>query len=224
VNRLYHLARQIMLRRKRRLVEGMLPAHARTLLDVGCGTGYFLKHMQDHGWQVQGIEPEARAREYARQRFQLRVEPPEQLFALPEAGFHAITLWHVLEHIHRLQDYLRRIGELLNEEGRLFVALPNHTSFDGEYYREFWAAYDVPRHLWHFSPGAFTGLMKKHGFEMVQYRPMPLDGFYVSILSETYRGRSLPLLRGGWTGWRSFLRTLKDPRAGSSILYILKKR
>ena len=60
-------------------------------------------------------------------------------------------------------------------------------------YKEMWGAYDVPRHLWHFSPSVMQQFGAKHDFILCERHPMPFDAFYVSMLSEKYRKKCFPV-------------------------------
>ncbi|GAB4409042.1 MAG: methyltransferase domain-containing protein [Bacteroidia bacterium] len=223
VSQLYQFVRRITLRQKRRLVEGIVGNQPGRLLDIGCGTGDFLGEMKRHGWQVQGLEPDAGAAEQARTRFAISVGEPDDLFSL-EGSFTVVSMWHVLEHVHRLHAYLDRIGEVLDRAGVFLVAVPNYQSFDADRYTTHWAAYDVPRHLYHFTPHAMRHLLDAHGFEVTAIRAMPFDAFYVSLLSEKYRTGRLRLLAGFWTGLRSWLQARHRADRASAVLYIVRHK
>ena len=176
INKLYHFFRKIMLRRKVRLVQ-RFANNKNSLLDIGCGTGYFLHAAAADGFEVMGIEKSRTAKEHAISHFKLHVE--EDLSHINTHNpFQVITLWHVLEHIENLNQSIEKIHTLLAEQGTLIVALPNHHSHDAAKYGKYWAAYDVPRHLWHFHPETVHLLMKKHGFKIVEQQTMPLDALH----------------------------------------------
>jgi 2-polyprenyl-3-methyl-5-hydroxy-6-metoxy-1,4-benzoquinol methylase len=101
--------------------------------------------------------------------------------------FDAITMWHVLEHVHDLSAYIQQLKSILRDNGKILIAVPNYTSLDAKIYQQYWAAYDVPRHLYHFSPRSVQMLMEKHGLKIIQYKPMWYDSFYISLLSSKYR-------------------------------------
>ena len=221
INWVYHWVRRIMLGRKTRLsVKGWKNGN---LLDVGCGTGYFAASVKRKGWNVIGIEPSETAAEAARSKFGIEVIAPEKLSKLPHNHFNTITLWHVLEHLEDLNETMTLFSKLLHEEGKLIIALPNINSFDVAKYRAFWAAYDVPRHIWHFSPDAFQRLAQKHNYAITAIKPMPFDAFYISILSEKYKNRKFPLLRGIFTGIAAYAISLFNKRKSSSLIYVLRK-
>jgi 2-polyprenyl-3-methyl-5-hydroxy-6-metoxy-1,4-benzoquinol methylase len=223
VNRLYHMARQWMLNSKRKMAVNS--ASSSTLLDVGSGTGYFLQHMLNHGYQVLGVEVDEGARSFAQQQFGLDVRTPDELTQGKITGpFGLISMWHVLEHVHDPKLYLTRLYQLLEPGGLLLIAVPNYTSLDAQHYRGHWAAYDVPRHLWHFSPKAMTRLVDEMGFKVIQKKRLPLDPFYVALLSEKYLKRGVmayPL--GAWIGLRSTFKSWMNTDRSSSIVYFLKK-
>jgi SAM-dependent methyltransferase len=193
------------------------------LADIGAGTGHFAKYMQDHGWQVTGLEPDETARKVALEKLDLTLLPLEKLASLKPHSFDVITLWHVLEHVQDLDGYLEHFRSILLPDGVLIIAVPNHTSVDAKHYKLQWAAYDVPRHLWHFSPGSMERLLAKHGFGINGKKAMPLDGFYVSMLSEKYsQNQVLGTVTAFINGWRSYRAGKKTVDKASSIIYIAK--
>jgi len=193
------------------------------LLDVGAGTGAFASTMQKNGWNVTALEPDATARANAEKDFNITLQPSENLFSLKDESFDAITLWHVLEHVHNLHNYINKFYSLLKEDGVLIIAVPNYTSYDANEYESAWAAYDVPRHLYHFSPKSMKTLLGKHKFKLKKYKPMWFDSYYISLLSEKYlTGKSNPL-KAFISGTISNLHTLKSKQKSSSIIYIAQK-
>lgn len=222
VNRLYHSVRKITMRSKQNWVKAATGLKTGTLLDIGCGTGAFLHYMKQIGWDVTGLEPDDIARNNAKTLYGIEPLPSAELFSLPTQQYDAITMWHVLEHVHALHDYLRQIRTLLKPEGALIIAVPNYTSPDAEHYQELWAAYDVPRHLYHFSPDSMEALLKQHKIRIVRKHPMVFDGFYVSLLSEKYKTGGNGLLKGFWNGFRSYRKGLKDVNRCSSVVYECK--
>ena len=221
VNRLYHIVRRRTLKTKQSLIESVSGAKTGWLLDVGAGTGAFLHHMKEQGWQVDGLEPDPAARERAASQYQLNLLPPEHLWQLPEGSMDIITLWHVLEHVHRLQDYMQQLKKLLKPRGHLLIAVPNYTSRDAAKYGAAWAAYDVPRHLYHFSPEAMKQLIQKHGLRLKAIQPMWFDSFYVSMLSEQYKTGKQNVIKGGIAGLLSNCTTLFNRERCSSLIYII---
>jgi len=223
INRLYHVSRNFMLSRKRKLIERENNSNSKELLDIGSGSGYFLNHMKKHGWRVTGIEKDKGAREFSKQTFHLDVYNADHLFKLPEKQYSIVTLWHVLEHMRNPEKVMSNIHKILTDDGILILALPNYTSFDAKHYQSFWAAYDVPRHLWHFSPASVQKLSERSGFQIIRKKRMPLDAFYVSILSEKYkRNGKGHIVPGFFIGLISWIRSLFNINASSSIISILK--
>ncbi|MCU0461913.1 MAG: class I SAM-dependent methyltransferase [Bacteroidales bacterium] len=221
---LYKISREFMLKRKRRLVERETGLKRGKLLDTGSGTGHFLNQMKQAGWEVNGIEINKKAREYAASSFGLDVISPDKISSLSSKSFDCITLWHVLEHFEDPFRYFSEISRLLTDGGVCITALPNSNSFDAEHYNKFWAAYDVPRHIWHFSPFTFQLFAQKAGFKIRSIKSLPLDVFYISILSEKYMGTWLYFITGIITGkWFWFLSLFKKEKS-SSLIYILKKK
>jgi SAM-dependent methyltransferase len=218
ISRLYHDVRTYTLKKKIELVSKHVSRG--TILDYGCGTGMFLKVCKDKGWNSFGLEPDSGA---------ARIGIDNGLTVLSNKGeitsslkFDAITLWHVLEHVTDLDDTLNFFNLKLNHGGVLIIAVPNHRSFDGQHYKEFWAAYDVPRHLYHFDKETMEKLLLRFGFKLVETRPMKFDSFYVSMLSEKYMTGSIKYLRAFYNGLRSNLQA-KAAQDYSSVIYVFKK-
>lgn len=224
VNSVYHAVRRYMLGSKRRLIEKVTSLKAGRILDVGTGTGFFLNEMKENGWQVTGTEKNSEARDFAQKEFGLNNLPSEELFALDENSFDVITLWHVLEHIHQLSENMKAFNRLLNNKGKLIIAVPNSDSYDAKHYKSYWAAYDVPRHIWHFTPKQMKLLGEKHGFALKSLHSMPFDSFYVSMLSEKYKKSKFGLLKGMFYGKISWLNSVFSPAKCSSVIYVFEKK
>ncbi len=222
VNRLYHQVRAITLNTKRRMVQAATRRSTGTLLDLGCGTGAFLHVMEKAGWHVTGLEPDPGAREKAASLYGLRIQPIEALAHLEPASFNAITLWHVLEHVHDLGEYIEQCKRLLVPGGAILIAVPNYLSLDAQHYGSSWAAYDVPRHLYHFSPRSMERLLDKHHLESVSKLQMWFDSFYVSMLSERYATGHNRTAAAVWTGLRSNLRAIRNAENCSSVIYVAR--
>lgn len=222
VNRLYHQARKITLNQKRSLVESVTGLKNGNLLDVGAGTGFFVDTMRKAGWKVTGLEPDETARARAGE-MNILLNESTDLFKLPPASFDVITMWHVLEHVHDLHGYLKQLKTLLQENGKLIIAVPNYTSADAGIYKEYWAAYDVPRHLYHFSPKSMELLLNRHGFKLRSMHPQWFDSFYVSMLSEQYRTGKSNIIGGAWNGLRSNLQAIAARNKCSSVIYVAGK-
>ena len=221
INSLYHRVRKRTLHSKRKNVEKFTKLSTGTILDIGAGTGAFLSTMDKAGWNVTGIEPDEIARENAKKLYGLSLQTPQELFNLPPQSFDAITMWHVLEHVHDLHNYIDQFKKLLKPTGCLFVAVPNYTCYDEKVYKEFWAAYDVPRHLYHFSPRSITQLLLQHGLQLKDIKPMWYDSIYVSMLSEKYKSGKNNFLNAIWTGSVSNWRALFNKETCSSLIYIV---
>jgi len=221
VNRLYHIVRRQTLSDKLRLIITASRLKKGRLLDIGAGTGAFAAYMQEHGWETAGLEPDDAARERARAVHGLSLQPVEDLYSLPAESFDVITLWHVLEHVHALHPYLEQLKKLLKKGGRIFIAVPNYTSYDARKYGPFWAAYDVPRHLYHFSPDAMERLLAGHDLHLQATQPMWYDSFYISMLSEKYRKGNV--IRAFIIGALSNLKAFVDKSKSSSVVYVVGK-
>jgi len=222
VNRLYHMVRRQTLSDKYRLVASATRKRQGKLLDIGAGTGAFVGYMQKEGWEVTGLEPDETARERARTDNAVQLLDTDQLFQLPPDSFDAITLWHVMEHVHALHPYVEQLKTLVRRNGRIFIAVPNYTSYDARVYGENWAAYDVPRHLYHFSPDAMATLLEAHGLQLQYSQPMWYDAIYISMLSEKYRGHG-GAVRAVFNGMSSNVRAFIDKSKCSSLIYVVAR-
>ena len=221
INRLYHAAREHMLKKKYKWVRQVAGIEKGTILDVGAGTGHFAHFMQTKGWQVTALEPDSRARLVASEKLGIDLQPLESLASQGAQTFDVITLWHVLEHVHDLAGYMDHFRTILKQGGVLIIAVPNYTSKDAKKYGARWAAYDVPRHLWHFSPASMEKLMTNHQFRLTQKIPMHLDAFYVSMLSEKYCGNDVFGSIGGlFSGFQTMMAAGKNVDQASSVIYI----
>jgi 2-polyprenyl-3-methyl-5-hydroxy-6-metoxy-1,4-benzoquinol methylase len=218
----YKIARNIALRNKLSLVRKY--AKGKRLLDVGCGTGEFLAFCGRNGFDVKGIEPNEKARNFSKTRLQLETMSSFESFDPLREKFDCITMWHVLEHVHDLDGYLENIRALLAEDGTLIVAVPNSDSTDAKHYKEFWAAWDVPRHIYHFTRESMQRLAEIAGFEIREILPQKMDSYYVSMLSEKYRHGSNRHLSAFIQGLRSNLAAGKDNRGHSSLIFILSRK
>lgn len=222
INSLYKKARTYTLQWKLKLVQKESSLQTGRLLDIGAGTGAFLNTIKDAGWNGSGLEPDAGARKVAKDNYGLELQSPELLFALPKNQFDVITMWHVLEHVHRLHEYIEQIKQVLKPQGVALIAVPNYTSKDARHYKQFWAAYDVPRHLYHFSPKAIRMLVQAHGLKVADTVPMKLDAFYIAMLSEQYKNGKGNLPAALWNGLQSNLYGAMHKEAYSSLVYVLR--
>ena len=228
INRLYHFFRKQMLKKKVNLVSKQVVSRQKDnihLLDIGSGTGYFLNAAKEKGYTVTGIEKDNNAREYAVSNFELDIKDEQSLWSIENESFDVITLWHVLEHMENLNEVVAKIKSILKPDGVVILALPNHNSYDAKKYKGYWAAYDVPRHLWHFTPDTVEKLLGKHHFNIIKQNTMPLDAFYISMLSEKYKGSGslMQYIKGFTVGVTGYMRSLSDINNSSSVIYIAKK-
>ena len=219
VNLLYKAIRQFTLKRKISLIKKF---GGNKLLDIGCGTGKFLEEALKNGFEINGVETDVTAR--ANQSYLIDNQIFNSINAVPKSTkFDLITLWHVLEHIHHLQDQFENISELLKPNGFIFIAVPNPDSWDAHHYQEFWAGWDVPRHLYHFKKSNVKQLLERHNISLIDTLPMKFDSFYVAMLSEKYKGQPFinQLIRGFINGIRSNFKAVN--KNYSSIIYIGQK-
>ncbi len=220
INSIYRTVRNYTLGSKLRLIERLNGGEGK-LLDVGCGTGSFLESCKSNGWKITGVETDATVRTLAQEK--LRIQIHQDLSEIPDSeSFDIITLWHVLEHIPNLNDAVNRLSMLLAPNGILLIAVPNSNSYDASYFKEYWAAYDVPRHLHHFTPSTIEKLFNKYKLQLVETKPMVFDAFYIAMLSTRYQTGRTNYIKSLQVGIRSNTRARKTGDS-SSLIYIIKK-
>ena len=221
IPKVYERVKSINLKHKYRLAtSGMQPGK---LLDIGCGVGDFLHTAEMHGWECIGVEPSEDAKTIAQKRMKGMIITSEELESFSDGAFDVITMWHVLEHVDDLKWQVAQLQRLVKPSGRVIIALPNYKSYDGQFYKEHWAAYDVPRHLNHFNRITLSKIFKTSGLELVKMDKLKWDAYYISYLSEQYRHHSLPLVRGLYRG---FISNCKARRSGewSSLVYVFERK
>ncbi len=217
VNKLYHLVRTRTLKKKLNLVRSYVSRG--TILDYGCGTGMFLNVCKKAGWETYGMEPDDEARKIASEaNLNLFSDKARINTYITDKKFNVISLWHVLEHVTDMEETLSFFKNRLDKNGVLIIAVPNHVSFDATHYGEYWAAYDVPRHLHHFEKKTIKKLVEGKGFRLRETLPMKFDSYYVSLLSEKYKSQKTNLLKAFFVGLRSNLTANHD--SYSSSIYV----
>ncbi|WP_242921654.1 class I SAM-dependent methyltransferase [Pontibacter liquoris] len=221
INRAYHVVRSITTKQKVELINRHAAGKG-SVLDYGCGTGVFLAACKKDGWEVRGIEPNERARQVA------TAETGENIAAsledLSGEKFDVITLWHVLEHVHTLNETVDALIASLQDNGTLIIAVPNADSHDAKEYRENWAAYDVPRHLYHFTQPTMKRFLKKHRMVLEEVLPMKFDAYYVSMLSEKHKDGKTKMLASVLNGYKSNSHAEKNGNDYSSLIFVAKKK
>ncbi|WP_430614686.1 class I SAM-dependent methyltransferase [Flavobacterium sp. JP2137] len=190
------------------------------LLDIGAGTGDFLVEAKRQGWDIVGFEPHQKAQQFWKEK---QLTAVGNLDDIEAASLDVVTMWHVLEHVYDLEEQLTTLARILKKDGVLIVAVPNCESFDAKHYGAYWAAYDVPRHLWHFSQTAMEKLMTAFDFQIVKKHPMYFDSFYVSLLSEKYQTGKMNFVKAFYIGLKSNWKAKKNFQY-SSIIYEIKKK
>ena len=216
-DKIYQAVKNFMLLQKLKWIRKV--SKGNNLLDIGAGTGDFLVTAKKKEWNVAGVEPNTQARKLAQEK---GIELKEDLTQFKDASFDVISMWHVLEHVPDLDSQIENLARLLKPNGVAVIAVPNFKSFDAKHYRKFWAAYDVPRHLWHFSQQGITELFKKHNFKKIQTKPLVFDSFYVSLLSEKNKTGQPNMLRAFKVGLQSNLKA-QNTSEYSSLVYFFQK-
>ena len=191
-------------------------------LDIGCGVGDFLHTMEQHGWDCTGVEPSEDAKVIAKKRIKGQLLSSEEQENLPDSSFDLITMWHVLEHVDDIRWQIQQLHRLCKPSGRIIIALPNYKSYDGQYYKAEWAAYDVPRHLNHFNKETLIKILEESGLRHVKTEKLVWDAYYISYMSEKYRKHSIPLLRGAFRGLVSNCKARKTGE-WSSLVYVFER-
>ncbi|WCM41242.1 class I SAM-dependent methyltransferase [Flavobacterium sp. CBA20B-1] len=218
--KMYQLVKNHTIKSKWNLISNVTNRSYLNVLDIGCGTGDFLKYgIQELAVNGVGVEPNETARGIAQSK---KMDVFNSIDEIPAEKFDVITLWHVLEHVTDLNIYFQFFSERLTENGTLVIAVPNFKSFDAKHYKQHWAAWDVPRHLWHFSKISIKKLAEEHQFKLIHIKPMYFDSFYVSLLSEEYKTGSKNILKAFYIGLLSNLKGFFS-KEYSSHIYILKK-
>jgi SAM-dependent methyltransferase len=218
---LYQTVRNFTTKSKAKLVQRL--AKGKNILDIGCATGEFLIACKQKGFKVFGVEPNEKAREIALENHNLVINDLAFLDEAASNSFDIITMWHVLEHVHDINKRMEQVFRLLRDDGTAIIALPNYESHDAVYYKESWAAYDVPRHLFHFNKSSFETLAQNNGFQVREILPMEFDSYYVSLLSEKYLNGKGSLVKAIFRGFLSNLKARRNNNQHSSLIYIISK-
>ena len=222
INILYKLVRTYTLKVKINWINKYVKNKGR-LLDYGCGTGYFLNKASNNGWEAVGVEPNENASRIATENKKVKVYP--SIAELDnENKFDAITLFHVLEHVHDLRPTIELLLKKLKKRGTLFLAVPNNASFDAIQYKENWAALDVPRHLYHFTQETMAKLAEEYDLRLVDTVPMKFDSYYVSILSDKITNSGNNIIKSLISGYKSNKNAKNNNNNYSSLLFILRKK
>lgn len=214
--KMYHLVKSYSLKKKVGIINSYHPEKG-SLLDIGAGTGDFLVTAKAQGWQTTGIEPNENAKKLAISKgisFQNNIE------SIENQQFDVITMWHVMEHVPDVTHQIKELKRLLKPNGTIIIAVPNYKSYDAQHYGIFWAAYDVPRHLWHFSKTSIEKLVSRENMKLVKTLPMVFDSFYVSLLSEKYKTGNMNFFKAFWIGFRSNFRAMSTKEYSSHIYVI----
>ena len=219
INKVYHLVRSYQFLKKKKVIQISSNMKKGKILDIGCGSGDFLKYMDSSGWDADGIETDEGARIIAEKKLGRKIE--ENLDLLREENkYDVISMWHVLEHVYDVENYLKKVNKLLKKSGVLVVGVPNCASYDAKKYKGNWVAYDLPIHLSHFRKKNIEALAKKSSFKLKEIKPLFFDAYYIGMLSAKKLGSSI--VSGFFHG---FISNFKAKKTGeySSLVYFLFK-
>ena len=222
IYKVYDIVRDYSIKQKLKLIKKYHKTGK--LMDLGCGLGYFLNGVKiDKTFDALGVDVSDEAVEYVKKTFNIDVKNESELDNLEKESFDIITQWHVLEHVHFLNERMQQLQNLLKDDGTLFIAVPNSESKDAKMYMEHWDGYDVPRHLYHFNQKSFKMLLEKHGFEIIETRPMYFDAPYISMRSEVHMKHKYPFINGAISGIKSTASALSTGEH-STLLFVVKKK
>lgn len=213
----YQFVKSIALKNKLKYINNLQQTKG-ILLDIGAGTGDFLAVAKQDGWQTIGIEPNDKAKSIAQTK---EVSLIENTASLEDQSIDVITMWHVLEHVPNVENQIKELKRLLKPSGTILIAVPNFKSYDAKYYNSYWAAFDVPRHLWHFSKKSIENLFERENLHLIKVLPMLFDSFYVALLSEKYKTGKMNFIKACYVGLKSNLKG-KSTGEYSSHIYIIK--
>lgn len=221
IGNLYTLIKNYSIKKKYDLIRKKKPEGR--LLDIGCGTGDFMKYGNKLKFETFGIEPSEHARSYAINENKLTVVDSLKTFKSKQK-MDVITMWHSLEHVHDLKEVFNFITDNIKSAGRVYVALPNYSSYDAKKYKEFWAAWDLPRHIFHFNQESMKYLANKMGYRIRLIVPLPFDAYYISLMSHYYQTGKKSLKESAINGWKSNNYAKYNDNNYSSLIYVLKKK
>jgi 2-polyprenyl-3-methyl-5-hydroxy-6-metoxy-1,4-benzoquinol methylase len=219
-DKVYQFVKKININNKLNVINS-LPKEEKKLLDIGCGTGDFLVACKNKGYRVFGVEPNKKANKIATKKIGEFVY--KNLMDIEASKFDVITLWHVLEHVPNLEEYIFKIKSLLKPNAILIIAVPNFKCFDANYYKQYWAAFDVPRHLWHFSKKSIQTIFSNYQISLIKILPLKFDAYYVAMLSEKNKNKKANFIKAFFVGWWSNIKAIKS-KEYSSLIYVLKNK
>ena len=216
ISLIYLAIRSLMNRNKLKMIKPFLSKNDK-VLDFGSGSGSFLYKL-NFKYESFGVEPNDFARSTSLAKG-LRVVSAMKEY---KVKFNMIFLWHSLEHVYDINKTINEFSQKINSKGILVIALPNIRSFDAKKYKSFWAGYDVPRHLWHFTEEGIIDFLERKKFKFIKKRPLFWDAIYISYLSEKYRKSKFSLIKGVFWGIISNLTAIKTGEFSSKVYFFRK--
>lgn len=223
-DKVYEFVKTINLKSKYSIIESskLNTQSSKTVLDIGCGAGDFLNFCKNKGWSVSGVEPTDKAREISESKLDIKVSSDLSLNHFQDSSFDVVTMWHVLEHRYDIMETIAELKRIVKPGGLIIIALPNYKSYDAQFYKQYWAAYDVPRHLFHFTKKTIDIIFTKNNLKLSKIYPMWFDSFYVSLISEKNMNGKMNPLRAILIGMISNIKAIFNKEA-SSLIYVSKQ-
>ncbi len=223
-DKVYEFVKTINLKSKYSIIEKNIVETQRnaSILDIGCGAGDFLNFCKNKGWNVSGVEPTKKARDISERKLGIKIREELSLEHFEDSSFDVVTMWHVLEHRFDPIETVAELKRIVKPGGLIIIALPNYRSYDAKFYKQYWAAYDVPRHLFHFTKKTIEIIFAKNDLKLSEVYPMWFDSFYVSLISEKNMTGKMNPLRAIFIGFLSNIKAIFSKEA-SSLIYVSKQ-
>lgn len=184
----------------RPLLRSMIIVPGGTFLDVGCGSGEFMAHVQEFGMQVYGVEPGGFDPSLAK-RHNFTIHPGDVFSAhFADNQFDVISLNHVFEHVPSPKAELMELRRILKPGGKIIIAVPNIDSWAFNRFQQYWVNLDTPRHLHNYSPRTLRQYAEAVGLQLTRLRFISTSFQFIgSWLYERNRDQAEnTLYRAGW--------------------------
>jgi len=177
------------------------------IVDIGCGMGYFLFAARQFGYTVTGVDISDHASSYIRDELKIAMKTGHiEIIDFPEHSIDVITMWHFLEHTDDPRRYIDQVSRWLKPDGLLVVDVPNYEGTDAQKIGQDWVGWQLPYHLYHFTPDTLARLLSQHGFDIIRtknyhseyvknkLRKIPGINFLARIIAKAYSGTSFAVV------------------------------